>query len=150
MRERWGDTAIQDYVATKDVVILATTEPDGTPLLTPMWFWHDEEAIVMVRPAGTRKARNITRDPRVTVLAESGTRGDIKRVIVTGCAEIVPDGAERARLVDRLLAKYHPLIEGIWGSRQVPPDRVVLRIVPRTVRSAGLGAVSTRGGFHDD
>jgi len=150
MTERWSDAAIQDDVATKDVVILASIEADGTPLMTPMWFWHDHEAIVMVTPGGTRKARNVARDPRVTVLAESGTRGDIKRVIVTGSAEIVPDGPERARLVDRLLAKYHPLIERIWGSRRMPPDRVVLRIVPRTVRSAGLGAVATRGGLHDD
>jgi nitroimidazol reductase NimA-like FMN-containing flavoprotein (pyridoxamine 5'-phosphate oxidase superfamily) len=97
MTGRWSDAAIQDYVATKDVVILASIEADSTPLMTPMWFWHDGDSIVMVTPSGTRKARNVTRDPRVTVLAESGTRGDIKRVMVTGYAEIVPDGAERAR-----------------------------------------------------
>jgi hypothetical protein len=73
MSERCSDAAIQDYVATKGVVILASIEADGTPLMTPMWFWHDHEAIVMVTPRGTRKARNVMRDPRVTVLAESGT-----------------------------------------------------------------------------
>jgi len=58
MTERSSDAAIQNYLATKDVVILASIEADGTPLMTPMWFWHDHEAIVMVTPGGTRKARS--------------------------------------------------------------------------------------------
>jgi PPOX class probable F420-dependent enzyme len=151
MTERFADAAVQDYLAAKDVVILATIEADGTPLLTPMWFWHDREALITITPSAFRKARNVTRDPRVTLLAESGTRRDIRRVAITGHADIMADGPERTRVVDQMLAKYHPLIEGMWGGlRALPPDRVVLRIVPRTVRSAGLHPDPPPWRSHDD
>ena len=140
MSERWADAAIQEYVAAKDVVILGTIDADGAPRLTPMWFWHDETALVMITPARSGKARNVVRDARVSVLAESGTRRDIKRVAIAGRAEVMPSGAERDRAVAALCAKYHPLVEDMWGGARLPPDRVVLRIIPGVVRSAGLRA----------
>jgi len=138
MPQPFADPRIQEFLAGKDVVVLGTIDSDGAPLLTPMWFVHDATAIVMVTIAGTRKARNLLRDPRVAVVAESDTRVDIRRVTFAGRAEVVPDSAEQRRLADRLLAKYAPYVEQKWAGRRMPTDRVMFRIVPRSVGSAGL------------
>jgi len=146
VRRRLSDPAIQAYLATRDVVVLGTVEADGAPLITPMWFVHDAAALTMVTPAGSRKARNLARDPRVAVVAESGRRADIKRVTIAGRAEIVPVGDEQRRLADRLLDKYAPHVEAKWGGRRLPADRVMFRIVARAVSCSGLGP----GGRSDD
>jgi PPOX class probable F420-dependent enzyme len=138
MPERLSDPRIQTFLATKDVVVLATVEADGAPLLTPMWFVHDPDALTMVSLAHHRKIRNLQRDPRAAVVAEAGTGGDMRGATVEGDAEFLGESAERRALLARFLHKYHQHLERRWGGPAMPPDRVMFRIVPRRVRSWGL------------
>ena len=64
------DPKIERFLATKDVVVLATVQADGSPLAMPMWFLHDPAELTMISVAATQKVRNLRRDPRVCVVAE--------------------------------------------------------------------------------
>lgn len=130
--------AIQTFLATKEVVVLATVKPDGGPLAMPMWFLYDPAALTMISVDGLRKVQNLRRDPRVCVVAEAGARGDIRGVIVQGRVEFLPDGIERRALVERFHARYAPDLSRLWNGRAMPPNRVMFRIVPTQVRSWGL------------
>lgn len=118
--------------------MLSTIQADGSPLSTPMWFWHDTEALTMVSERGTGKVRNLRRDPRVCVVAESGTRADARAVIIGGRAEFIPDSPARRGLVRALLDKYRPNLGRRWGGDVLPPDRVMFRVVPAWVRTFGF------------
>jgi PPOX class probable F420-dependent enzyme len=133
-----ADSAIQRFLATKDVVVLATVQPDGAPLAMPMWFLHDPTALTMISVAGTQKVRNLRGDARVCVVAEAVAKGgEIQGVTVVGRAEFLADGPERRALVDRFHAKYRGL-ERLWNGRAMPPNRVMFRIAPVRVRAWGL------------
>jgi len=132
------EARIQRFLDGRDIVVLATVQPDGAPLAMPMWFLHDPAALTMISVAGTQKVRNLRRDPRVCVVAERGARGDVRGVSVHGRAEFLSDGPERRALAERLLEKYHPHLEQRWGGRGMPADRVMFRIVPERVRAWGL------------
>jgi PPOX class probable F420-dependent enzyme len=134
-----ADPKIQAYLATKDVVLLATVNPDGSPLAMPMWFLHDPTTITMLSIKTLAKVRNLENDPRVAVVAESGGRDDIRGVAVRGRAAFITEATERARLADRFLAKYDPQLARIWNGRQIPANRVLFRVEPTHVRSWGLG-----------
>ena len=130
---------IQRFLATKEVVVLATLQGDGAPLAMPMWFLHDPAYLTMISVAGTQKVRNLRRDPRVCVVAESvSASGAISGVTVQGRAELLPDGPERRALAGRFLAKYDPRLERLWNGREMPADRVMFRIIPSRVRDWGL------------
>jgi PPOX class probable F420-dependent enzyme len=135
-----ADPRVQTYLATREVVVLATLMPDGSPAATPMWFLPEPDAIVMVSVDGLRKVGNIRRDPRVAVVAETATPdGAIRGIAMRGRAEILAESAERRALVERLVDRYHPRLERIWGGRIMPPGRVMFRIVPEGLRGWGLG-----------
>lgn len=138
MAEQLADARIQAFLGTKEVVVLATVRADGGPTATPMWFLHDRDAISMVSVADTPKHANLRHEPRVAVVAEAGTRGDIRGVEVRGRASIVPESEARHALVERFHAKYQPDLERRWGRRAMPADRILFRIVPEHVRSWGL------------
>lgn len=138
MAEQLADERIQRFLATKQVAVLASLQPDGAPLAMPMWFLHDREALVMVSVADTQKVKNLRRDARCCVVAEAGTRGDIRGVSVRGRAEFLPESERRRALVERFLEKYHPDLERRWGGRAIPADRVMFQILPQKVRSWGL------------
>jgi PPOX class probable F420-dependent enzyme len=129
---------VQQFLGTKDVVVLATVGADGAPLAMPMWFLHDPTAVTMISVEATQKVRNLRRDPRVYVVAEAGTRRDVRGVAVRGRAEFLPDSPERRTLAARLLDKYHPDLERLWGGRAMPGNRVMFRISPASVRAWGL------------
>jgi len=130
---------VQRFLATKEVVVLATAQVGGAPLAMPMWFLHDPAQLTMISVADTQKVRNLRRDPRVCVVAESvADGGAICGVTVQGRAELLSDGPERRALVARFLAKYEPRLERIWDGRQMPADRVMFRIVPSRVKAWGL------------
>lgn len=135
----FADPRVQRYLATKDVVVLGTINPDGSPLLTAMWFLHDPSALTFISEDGLQKVHNLRRDPRLHVLAESGARGaDIKGIAIRGRAEFLVDTPERRALATRLLDKYHPHLERYWGGRAMPANRVMFRVVPRQIHPWGL------------
>jgi len=133
------EAQIQGFLATREVVVLATVQADGAPLAMPMWFLHGSAALTMITVADTQKVRNLRRDPRVCVVAEAvGSSGDVRGVTVQGSAEFLSDGSERRALVDHFHEKYRRL-EQLWNGKAMPANRVMFRIVPSRVRSWGLG-----------
>ena len=134
-----ADANVQAFLDTKDVVLLATVNPDGSPLAMPMWFLHDPSALTMISVDGLAKVRNLRRDPRVCVVAETGGRGDIRGVAVHGRAQLLDDTPDRRARAERFLAKYDPHLARLWKGRVMPPDRVMFRIAPGRVRTWGLG-----------
>jgi len=133
------DTSIQKFLAAKEIAVLATVQPDGSPLAMAMWFLHDPSSLTMISVDGLQKVHNLRRDPRVCVVAEAGEGGgEIRGVSVRGRAEFLGDGPARRALVERFLEKYRPRLERLWGGRIMPPNRVMFRIMPEQVRSWGL------------
>jgi PPOX class probable F420-dependent enzyme len=133
-----ADPAVRAFLEASQVVVLGTIEPDGSPLLTPMWFLPGGDALTLVSVAATRKVRNLRRDPRASVVADGREPGAVRGVALRGRVRWVTDPAEQAPAVAALLRRY-PRLERLWGGAAMPPTRVLFRIVPDRVRSWGLG-----------
>ncbi len=102
--QAWDDIA--HHFSTTAVAHLATLEPDGAPQVVPLWIdRHGDEELVFFTTAGSRKDRNVSRDPRVAL---SITAPDDAYVMATVRGEVVEriDGEEGMALVDRLSQKY--------------------------------------------
>jgi|ERR1051326_5320037 PPOX class probable F420-dependent enzyme len=133
-----ADAAIQSFLATKEVVVLATLQPDGAPLAMPMWFLHDAGAITMISVDGLQKVRNLRRDPRVCVVAEAADARGIRGVTIQGTAEFLVDTPARRALAARFLQKYEPRLEKLWGGTSMPSNRVMFNITSSKVKPCGL------------
>ena len=138
MTERLRDAHVQAFLAAKEVVVLATVQADGSPLAMPVWFLHSPDALTMVSLAETQKVRNLRRDPRVCVVADVGSRGDARSIVIEGRAEFIPESNEQRELARAFLEKYSPELGRRWRTGGMPADRVMFRVVPNRVRSWGL------------
>ena len=138
MAERLGDPRIRAFLTTRDVVVLATVQADGSPLATPMWFLYTADALVMISEFATQKVSNLRLDPRVCVVADAGTRSDARGVMIRGQAEFLAESPERSAFARALLDKYFPDLGRLWRGDAMPADRVMFRIVPAIVRSWNL------------
>jgi PPOX class probable F420-dependent enzyme len=132
---RLDDARVQQFLASKQTVVLATVQAGGAPLATAMWLLPEPAALVMISETNTQKVRNLRRDPRVSVVADAVD--PIRGVALQGRAQFLDDSPERRALVDRFHAKY-PALATFWKGRAMPADRVMFRIVPSSVRAWGL------------
>jgi PPOX class probable F420-dependent enzyme len=94
---------IAGFLAESRTVILVSNGPDGYPHPMPMWFHVDEAGAVHCTTfARSQKVKNLERDPRASLLVESGTEyAKLKGVVIYARAEIV---AERDAVVAALVA----------------------------------------------
>jgi PPOX class probable F420-dependent enzyme len=87
--------------------ILTTLRADGWPLALPVWFVTADHRIYVRTPARTRKVAHVGRDPRVCFTAEAGVSwGELRAVVLTGHAHVLPDGDERDRVFGLISQKY--------------------------------------------
>lgn len=80
------DSKTEQRLTTERNIWLATNRADGRPHLVPVWFvWFDGRFYIGMQ-AESVKARNLARNPKVSLALEDGVRV----VICEGTAEIVP------------------------------------------------------------
>ncbi len=84
---------------------LASVLPDGAPHSVPVWIGTHGDHVVFLTGPGTRKARNLRRDPRVA-LSLTPADNPFQPVIVRGRVVEWLEGDEAWTIVDQLAAKY--------------------------------------------
>jgi len=138
MKEKpYSDHEVQQALDGPSTAVLATINPDGSPLATPMWYVHDASGIGMVSVDGLQKIYNLKRDPRVSVVVETKAASGLQCVIVQGTVEFLDSTADRGALGASFVEKYGESIEKRWGGSVVPDDRALFRIHPRRVKLWG-------------
>jgi nitroimidazol reductase NimA-like FMN-containing flavoprotein (pyridoxamine 5'-phosphate oxidase superfamily) len=103
-------------------IVLTTIGRDQYPHSVPIGYFRVGEEIYIGCRTGTQKLRNIGRNPRVSLMLESGsTMQDIKGVIIQGDAAVITEPAEVV-----------PLLREAARRREVPEDQLPTEAGPTT------------------
>ncbi|MBW8753580.1 MAG: pyridoxamine 5'-phosphate oxidase family protein [Sphingomonadales bacterium] len=131
---------VRAYLLEQRRIILVTNGADGMPHPVPMNYGLDDEGRILITSfRKSQKVRNLERDPRATLLVESGeTYADLKSVMAYADAEILSDPVEIAAGMARINAdeQLAGSISAEMGDqvRASIAKRVLLRFTPfRTV-----------------
>jgi nitroimidazol reductase NimA-like FMN-containing flavoprotein (pyridoxamine 5'-phosphate oxidase superfamily) len=110
-------------------MILTTLDRNGYPHTVPIGYFRVGDEVFMGCRDKTQKIRNIERNPKVSVLIESGsTMIDLKGLMLQGDADVVRDDAERLRLSHEG-ARQRGIPEADWPE-EVRPSSVYIRVRP--------------------
>jgi len=113
---------------------IATLMPDGSPQLTQVWIDTDGTHLIINTVATHQKVRNARRDPRVAVNVHDPTK-PFRLVNIRGrVVEITSEGADQH--ITSLARKY--LGTDTYPFRRPGQQRVILKILPRRIRTMGL------------
>ncbi|WP_318783802.1 PPOX class F420-dependent oxidoreductase [Streptomyces spectabilis] len=111
----------------KNFATVATLNRDGGPQTSVVWIARDGDAVVFSTTAGRLKARNLARDPRIS-LTVFDTENPYRSVDIRGTAELIEDREKSLPLT--LSHKY---------LGQDPPAesdevlRLIVRVTPQKV-----------------
>lgn len=137
-----ADAEVVDFIAERRIAVLATIKHDGRPHLAPMWFIHDGPVIEVWSFGKAQKTLNLRRDPRATLLFETGDSYDQLRGVSLECdVELLDDREEVVRIGLELGHRYGGASPGeiTAADREefagVAAKRVGFRFRPRRVIS---------------
>ena len=127
---------IRGYLEAQRRIILISNGADGLPHAVPMNYGIDAQGRILITSfARSQKVRNLERDPRATLLVESGARySEMRAVMMYANAEIIRDaeqvreGMQQLRADGVLVASRSPAMDA--QIRQSMAKRVLLRFTP--------------------
>jgi PPOX class probable F420-dependent enzyme len=141
---RMTDAELKDYLARAQTITICSINKDGTPHPMPMWFGLEPDgSVVMTTFTKSQKIANIRRDPRVSLLVESGgaVYAELKGVVIYGKAELVPDTEQVVDILTRVSTKTlanpdDKTRDGIRSAvRGTAPKRTGIRVRPQKIVS---------------
>lgn len=110
----------------KNLAIIATIMPDGSPQATAVWVDTDGEHVRFNTAEGRVKTKNLRRDPRVAV-AILNADNPYEQVTIRGrVVEFVHEGA--VEHIDSLARKY--VGTDVFTERDPNDQRVIVKISP--------------------
>ena len=131
------------YIDGTRTVIISTINKDGTPHPMPMWFGIEpDDVVVMSTFTKSQKIKNLERDPRCTLLMESGrVYSELRGVVIYGEVELVTDLEEKIEILMKVNSRSIDGMEDA-SAEQVraavsgtAPKRTGIRIRPTRIMS---------------
>jgi nitroimidazol reductase NimA-like FMN-containing flavoprotein (pyridoxamine 5'-phosphate oxidase superfamily) len=125
---------IRLYLQSQSRLIIVSNGTDGFPHPMPMNFIFDnEERFLMTTFRKSQKVKNLQRDPKASLLVESGVAyQDLRSVLAYSNAEIIEDKDEVQRTM-MLMMKKETEITGIElkGVKEQAQSTIAKRVVLR-------------------
>ncbi len=122
------------FLESEKTLQVASNGRDGYAHLVAMWFVVIDGLVHFTTFAKSQKVRNLRRDPRITVMLESGLAyQELRGLVIKGTAELIEDPQLAARVMTLVGAKQagRPAPDGVTeGALRQAAKRVVVRVKP--------------------
>jgi PPOX class probable F420-dependent enzyme len=99
------DDRLRALLAAPNIAHVATLLPDGAPHVVPTWIGVEGDAVVFLTGPRSQKARNLARDPRLSISVADHARPTLA-AHVRGHARRRLEGSEAWEVIDRLAQRY--------------------------------------------
>ncbi len=132
---------VREFLTSMQVpCVLSTLRRDGHPITSSTWYGFAPEGdLIIATPAARNKARNVGRDPRISVLVDTRDM-PYRGVAIEGFGEILPD--PQSRFLQVIVERYLGPEEAAQMRTRLDTqdERVIIRLRPQRVRQWGLTA----------
>lgn len=131
-----SDEEQSELLDSERVAIVTTHGPRGFPHVMPMWFTVRDGELWVWTFAKSQKVRNLERDPRATLLVETGTEyTELRGIQIEAEAELIRATPEVAAFGRELAIRYTDGIDSIEGDAAAALEaqaakRVAIRFEP--------------------
>jgi PPOX class probable F420-dependent enzyme len=130
-----------ELLESERVAVVSSNGPRGWPHSMPLWYVVRDGEIWVWTYAKSQKVKNLERDPRATVLIETGVEyGELRGVQIEAEAELVRDPDRIVDYAKEMTVRYSDGIEKVEGDAAAAleaqaPKRVAIRFEPKRVAS---------------
>jgi PPOX class probable F420-dependent enzyme len=127
----------RELIDGERIVAVASHGPRGWPHVMPLWYVPRNGEIWIWTYAKSQKAKNLERDPRATLMIETGTEyNELRGVQIEAEAELIRDVDRVVEFAKELTIRYSEGIESVEGDAAAglqaqAPKRVAIHFHPK-------------------
>jgi PPOX class probable F420-dependent enzyme len=127
-----SDSELLELLGEERIAVVSSLGPNGWPHSMPLWFVPREGVVWIWTYAKSQKVRNLERDPRATVLVESGHEyGELRGAMIEAEATIYRDFETVLGFAEELTVRYAEGISSVEGDARAAleaqaPKRVAI------------------------
>jgi PPOX class probable F420-dependent enzyme len=136
-----SDEEQRELIDTERIVVVSSLGPRGWPHVMPLWYVPREGEIWIWTYAKSQKVKNLERDPRATLLIETGVEyQELRGIQIEAEAELIRDLDRIVEYATELTIRYGKGIDSVEGDAAArlqaqAPKRVAIHFQPRRVAS---------------
>ena len=133
------DRERDELLATERVVVVSSVGPRGWPHMMPLWYVLRDGEVWVWTYAKSQKVKNLERDPRATLLVETGVEyGELRGVMIEAEAELIRDTDQIVEFAKELTIRYGEGIDSVEGDAAAAlvaqaPKRVAIHFRPERI-----------------
>jgi PPOX class probable F420-dependent enzyme len=131
----------RELIENERIVVVSSLGPRGWPHVMPLWYVPRDGEIWIWTYAKSQKVKNLERDPRATLLIETGVEyGELRGVQIEAEAEIVRDLDRIVDYAKEMTVRYSAGIESVEGDAEAAlqaqaPKRVAIHFHSKRIAS---------------
>ena len=131
----------RELIETERTVVVSSLGPRGWPHVMPLWYVPRDGEIWVWTYAKSQKVKNLERDPRATLLIETGVEyGELRGVQIEAEAELIRGAGPVVEFAKELTIRYGEGIESVEGDAAAAleaqaPKRVAIHFHPQRLAS---------------
>ena len=135
------DEEQRDLIESERIVVVSSLGPRGWPHVMPLWYVPRDGDVWIWTYAKSQKVKNLERDPRATLLIETGSAyTELRGVQIEAEAELIRDLDRIVDYAKEMTIRYSEGIESVEadaaaGLRAQAPKRVAIHFHPERVAS---------------
>jgi PPOX class probable F420-dependent enzyme len=128
-------------IDSERIAVVSSVGPRGWPHVMPLWYVPRDGEIWIWTYAKSQKVKNLERDPRATLLIETGVEyGELRGVQIEAEAEIIRDLDRIVDYAKEMTVRYSEGIQSVEGDaedglRAQAPKRVAIHFHPKRIAS---------------
>lgn len=137
-----SEVEITEYLSSSRTMILVSNGKDGHPHPMPMWFAVDiDNCIYMTTFRKSQKINNLRKDPRATLLIESGDEyEELKGLVVYTDVEFIEDVESIRRILEQITLQRSEIQKSdnkdiSQGMLKTAEKRIGLKFTPTKILS---------------
>jgi len=135
------DDEQRQLIESERIVVVSSLGPRGWPHVMPLWYVPRDGEVWIWTYAKSQKVKNLERDPRATLLIETGVEyGELRGMQIEAEAELIRDLDQIVEYAKEMTVRYSEGIESVEGDaaaglRAQAPKRVAIRFRPERIAS---------------
>ena len=132
-----SDEEVRELIDSERIVVVSSLGPRGWPHVMPLWYVPRGGEIWIWTYAKSQKVKNLERDPRATLLIETGVEyQDLRGIQIEAEAELIRDIDEIVEYAKEMTIRYSEGIESVEGDAAAglqaqAPKRVAIHFHPK-------------------
>ena len=136
-----SDEEQDELIESERIVVVSSLGPRGWPHVMPLWYVPRDGDVWIWTYAKSQKVKNLERDPRATLLIETGNEyTELRGVQIEAEAELIRDLDRIVDYAKEMTIRYSDGIESVEGDaaaglRAQAPKRVAIHFHPKRVAS---------------